>query len=135
MSDAKLIEKCKALAPDADIVAAGAFQPRGTQGAALLGPLGAFAGRYLAQAENVPRYAVVAVTADEVLLFRAESFSVGWQPAELVTRYPRDTTVITRENGILVRKLSLNLNGQRAALESPRVGPWHGAAVFAALAS
>ena len=133
MSDAKLIEACRALAPGTAITAAGVFQPRGTQGAMLLGPLGAFAGSFLARSENVPRYAVLAVTPDEVLMFRAESMSLGWRPAELVGRFPRNDTTIAPANGVLVRKLKLTHDGQSAALESPRIGPWHSAGVFAAL--
>jgi hypothetical protein len=135
VSDKNLIESCKALAPDADLVAAGAFQPRGTQGTLMLGPAGVLGGALLARNSHLPRYAILGVTATEILMFRAESFHAGWKPVELVERLPRDTTKVSTSQGVLVRKLTLEPAGAPPIkLESPRLGAWHGAGVLAALA-
>jgi hypothetical protein len=134
VSDHKLIEACSALHPGGTVVAAGAFQPRGTQGLLMLGPAGVLGGRMLSQSEDVPRYAIVAVTEQEILMFRAESFHAGWKPVELVGSYPRATTQVMRTPGVLVRKLTIEPEGGAPiALESPRIGAWHGAGVNAAL--
>ncbi|MCW2977078.1 MAG: hypothetical protein JWM06_2359 [Actinomycetia bacterium] len=135
MSDTSLIDACKALAPEADLVAAGAFQPRGTQGTLALGPAGVLAGAFLARNSHLPRYAILGVTASEILMFRAESFHAGWKPVELVERLPRDSTKVSTSQGVLVRKLTLEpAGGSPIKLESPRIGAWHGAGVLAALA-
>jgi hypothetical protein len=135
VSDKKLIAACETIEPGATFVAAGAFQPRGTQGAMMLGPAGVLAGGLLARNSHLPRYAILGVTASEILMFRAESFHAGWKPVELVERFPRDTTRVSTGQGVLVRKLSLEpKDGPRVALESPRLGAWHSAGVFAALA-
>ena len=117
------------------LFAAGAFQPRGTQGTdARAGRI--FGGTLLSRGFNVPRYAILGVTGQEILMFRAESFHVGWKPVELVGRFPRATTRITRSPGVFVRKLTLQPeSGAPFALESPRIGGWHSAGVNAALAA
>ena len=60
MSDQKLIDECAALVPGEQIVAAGAFQPRGTQLAMSAGILGIIASRVMAQNAHLPRYAAAA---------------------------------------------------------------------------
>jgi hypothetical protein len=128
MSDEHLIEACSQLVPDATFVAAGAFQPRGTQLATSMGPAGVFAGWFLAKTEDVPRYAIVGVTDSEVFLFHAPAARVGWKPDELVGRFPLSAAHMS--GGVLVRKLTIAANGSPdLKLESPRLGPWHGAAV------
>jgi hypothetical protein len=133
VSDAHLIEACSALTPDVTFSAAGAFQPRGTQVGTMLGPAGVLAGWFLAKTENVPRYAIVGVTASEVVLFRAAAAHIGWKPEEVVGRFPRSAARMS--GGVLVRKLTIAPDGgPELKLESPRLGPWHGAAVAKALA-
>ena len=133
MSDEHLVAACGQLVPDAAFVAAGAFQPRGTQAATMLGPLGVLAGSFLAKSENVPRFAVVGVTDSEVVLFHAGAFRVGWKPDEVVGRFPRGAAQMS--GGVLVRKLTIAQDGgQELKLESPRIGAWHGGAVATALA-
>jgi hypothetical protein len=136
MSDEKLITACEALEPETSFVAAGAFQPRGTQGTMMLGPAGILAGSLLNRNSHLPRYAILGVTASEILMFRAESFHAGWKPVELVERFPRSTTRASAGQGVLVRKLTLApTDGASIALESPRLGAWHSAGVFTALAT
>jgi hypothetical protein len=128
MSDEHLIAACSALVPDATFLAAGAFQPRGTQLATAMGPAGVFAGWFLAKTEDVPRYAIVGVTESEVVLFRAPAARVGWKPEEIVGRFPRSAARMS--SGVMVRKLTIESGGGAdLKLESPRIGPWHGAAV------
>lgn len=136
MSDQKLIEACSALYTEEPILHAGAFQPRGTQGVMMLGPAGVLAGRFLAKNSHLPRFAIIAVTASQILMFRAENIALGWKPAELVSKFPRSSTKVTVQPGVQVRKLTLDgPDGPDGAvrLESPRLGAWHGAAVIAAL--
>jgi hypothetical protein len=136
VSDHKLIEECSTLQPDVTFLAAGAFQPRGTQGTLMLGPAGILGGTLLSRSGNVPRYAILGITNQEILMFRAESFHAGWKPVELVGRFPRATTGITRSPGVFVRKLTLQpAGGAPFALESPRIGAWHSAGVNSALAA
>jgi hypothetical protein len=100
---------------------------------ALLGPAGALAGGLIARHAHLPRYAIVGVTASEIVLFSAESFHVGWKPSAVVSRFPRSTTTTSQRQGVLVRKLTLERAGESVALESPRLGRWHAAGVFSAL--
>jgi hypothetical protein len=136
VSDQKLIEECSTFQPSVTFLAAGAFQPRWTQGTLMLGPAGILGGTLLSRSGNVPRYAILGITAQEILMFRAESFHAGWKPVELVGRFLRGTTRITRSHGVFVRKLTLEPEGGTPfALESPRIGAWHSAGVNAALAA
>jgi hypothetical protein len=98
---------------------------------------GLFAARLAAKNAELPRFAVVAVTREEILLFSAESASFGWKPVRLLARYPRAGTEISVEPGVQVRKLTLRPAGgaQAVALESPRLGDWHGKGVLTALTS
>jgi hypothetical protein len=133
MSDQHLVEACTQLVPDAQFTAAGAFQPRGTQLMTSMGPAGFLAGWFLSKTEDVPRYAIVGVTGSEVIVFRAATFHAGWKPEEVVGRFPRSAA--STSGGVLVRKLTIAADGGRVLkLESPRIGPWHGAGVVAALA-
>jgi hypothetical protein len=133
VSDQHLVEACTQLVPDTHFIAAGAFQPRGTQAMTSLGPAGVFAGWFLSKSEDVPRYAIVGVTDSDVVVFRAASFHAGWKPEEVVGRFPRSAA--STSGGVLVRKLTIAADGGRVLkLESPRIGPWHGAGVAAALA-
>jgi hypothetical protein len=135
VSDQKLIEECSSLQPGVTFLAAGAFQPRGTQGTLMLGPAGILGGTLLSRSGTVPRYAILGITEQEILMFRAESFHVGCKPVELVGRFPRGTTRITSSPGVFVRKLTLEPEGGAPfALESPRIGAWHSAGVNTALA-
>jgi hypothetical protein len=127
MSDQHLIDACNELVPDARFSAAGAFQPRGTQLAASLGPAGVLAGWFLAKADDLPRYAIVGVTDNDVILFRAATMHLGWKPEQVVGRYPRASARMS--GGVQVRKLTIANGSRELKLESPRIGPWHGAAV------
>jgi hypothetical protein len=138
VSEEHLVEACEKLVPGEQIEAAGVFQPRGTAGlmGALPGAAGVLGGWIEAEERDLPRYAIVAVTAREIVLFAAESFSIGWKPKELVGRFPRESTQVDVAPGVEVRKLTLRPEGGGAfELESPRIGPWHGKAVIAALRS
>lgn len=101
----------------------------------LLGPAGVIAGWLMSRNLHLPRYAILGVTASEILMFRAESFHAGWNPLELVERFPRSSTRVSVQQGVLVRKLTLEpQGGRRVALESPRLGAWHSAGLLAVLA-
>ncbi len=154
MNEQALLSQAQEVVGQDDVLlAAGVFQPRGTQagmsgGAAVGGSLargvagmaltsagmavGGRAGQTAAGGLPTPRWTVLAVSAERIygLTGHGEGFAI--RPGEVFAVLRRDEVETTVHERVGVRVLEIRDTGSGAALEleTARLGGWHGADVL-----
>ena len=154
MNEQKLLSEAQAVVGQDDVLlAAGVFQPRGTQagmsgGAAVGGSLahgvagmaltaagmvaGERAGQTVASGTPTPRWTVLAVSSERIygLTGYGEGFAI--RPGAVFAVLRRDEVETTVHERVGVRVLEIVETGSGAALEleTARLGGWHGADVL-----
>jgi len=115
------------------VEAAGVFQPRGTAGAVTaVGAVGTVAGHELAKDEGVPRWTLIAVTAQHLYAFAAElALGGGVKSLEPFATFERDKIAITVHGRLGVRTFEVEdtTSGRRFEWEAQRFSPMHGSVV------
>jgi hypothetical protein len=134
VSESSLVEDAQQAIGGAEkVLAAGVFQPRGTEGSATAaGAVGALAGgRIMSEAERVPRWTLIAVTPTRLHAFEARGSAALFPPSPPFAAWDRDKVAITVHGRLGVRTFEVEdtETGQRFEFETPRFGPAHGTVV------
>jgi hypothetical protein len=135
VSEESLVEEAQHAIGDAEkVVAAGVFQPRGTEGSIDVGGVaGAMVGRtVMSEAQQVPRWTLIAVTEKRLHAFDAHGKGTGWSAGEPFETWDRDKIAITVHGRFGVRTFEVEdiETGRRFEFETPRFGPAHGTVVL-----
>ena len=154
MNEEKLLAEAQALVGGDDaLLAAGVFQPRGTQagmtgGAAVGGGLaqgvaglaataagiaiGQRAGNAAAHSQQVPRWTVLAVSPSRIYAFTGQGEGLAIRPVKLFAALDRAriTTRVHQRIGVQVLELIDEDTGDTLELETARLGRWHGTDVL-----
>jgi hypothetical protein len=134
VSEASLVEQAQqAIGGDEKVLGAGVFQPRGTEGSMTAGgAVGALVGgRVMSEAEQVPRWTLMAVTPTRLYAFEAHGSGVSWRAGTQFAAWDRDKVAITVHGRLGVRTFEVEdtESGQRFEFETPRFGADHGTVV------
>jgi hypothetical protein len=134
VSEESLVESAQQAIGDAEkVVAAGVFQPRGTEGSVDLGgATGALiGGTMMSEARQVPRWTLIAVTDTRIHAFDAHGEGTSWGAGAPFETWDRDKVAITVHGRLGVRTFEVEdtETGQRFEFETPRFGPAHGTVV------
>lgn len=134
MSEQSLVEEAQRAIGDAEkVLAAGVFQPRGTEGSIDVGGVaGAMVGGTLmSEAQHVPRWTLIAVTDDRLHAFEAHAKGTSWSVGEPFETWDRHKIAITVHGRFGVRTFEVEDvdTGRRFEFETPRFGPAHGTVV------
>jgi hypothetical protein len=134
VSESSLVEDAQQAIGGAEkVLAAGVFQPRGTEGSATAaGAVGALAGgRIMSEAERVPRWTLIAVTPTRLHAFEAHGSGTSWRAGAPFAAWDRDKVAITVHGRLGVRTFEVEdtETGQRFEFETTRFGPAHGTVV------
>lgn len=154
MNEQKLLSEAQEVVGQDDVLlAAGVFQPRGTQagmsgGAAVGGSLargvagmaltaagmavGQHAGRATAGDLPTPRWTVLAVSAERIYGLTGHGEGIAIRPGEVFTVLRRDEVETKVHERVGVRVLEIRETGSGAALEleTARLGGWHGSDIL-----
>ncbi len=154
MNEQKLLSEAQQIVGQDDVLlAAGVFQPRGTQagmsgGAATGGGLargvaglalsaagiaaGERAATTAARGLSTPRWTVLAVSADRIYGLTGHGEGLAIRPGEVFAVLSRDevTTKVHERVGVRVVEIIENGAGAALELETARLGGWHGADVL-----
>ncbi|MGY1711857.1 hypothetical protein ACI8AC_20365 [Geodermatophilus sp. SYSU D00758] len=158
MDEQKLLAAAQSIVGEEDtLLAAGVFQPRGTQGGMAAGAavggglaggvaalattatglaLGERAGAAAGHGLAVPRWTVLAVSATRIYAFVGEGHGLAVRPVELFSVLDRGVvrTRVHQRVGVRVLELVDARTDDTLELESARLGGWHGSDVLARLA-
>jgi hypothetical protein len=134
VSEASLLEEAQQAIGDTEkVLAAGVFQPRGTEGSIDAGGVvGAMVGgQVMSEAEQVPRWTLIAVTQTRLHAFEAHGKGTSWRVGAPFAAWDRDKIAITVHGRFGVRTFEVTdtETGRRFEFETPRFGPAHGTVV------
>jgi hypothetical protein len=135
VSEASLVDEAQQAIGDSEKVeAAGVFQPRGTEGSIDVGGVaGAMVGgTVMSEAQQVPRWTLIAVTETHVHAFEAHGKGTSWSVGAPFETWDRDKIAITVHGRFGVRTFEVEdtETGRRFEFETPRFGPAHGSVVL-----
>jgi uncharacterized protein YcnI len=135
MSEASLVEAAQQAIGDGEkVLAAGVFQPRGTEGSIDLGgAAGALVGgTIMSETQQVPRWTLIAVTESRLHAFDAHGKGTSWGAGEPFQTWDRAKIGITVHGRFGVRTFEVEdiETGRRFEFETPRFGPAHGTVVL-----
>ena len=135
MSEASLVEAAQEAIGDSEkVLAAGVFQPRGTEGSIdVAGATGALlGGQVMSAAEQVPRWTLMAVTDTRLHAFDAHGKGTSWGAGTPFATWDRAKIGITVHGRFGVRTFEVEdiETGRRFEFETPRFGPAHGTVVL-----
>jgi hypothetical protein len=134
MSEASLVDEAQQAIGDGEkVLAAGVFQPRGTEGSIDVGGMvGAMVGgQVMSETQQVPRWTLIAVTDTRLYAFDAHGEGTGWSAGKPFATWDRDKIGITVHGRFGVRTFEVEdiETGRRFEFETPRFGPAHGTVV------
>ncbi|MBM3675934.1 MAG: hypothetical protein FJW88_13515 [Actinobacteria bacterium] len=151
MSEQDYVQMVTPLVDGEEVLAAGVFQPRGTQGgmdaaggllgthnvgAAAAGMVGIVEAGHVASAvERQPRWTILAVTPTRVLAFEGVVDGIHWKPGARYATFARAGLGVSAKGRMSTRVLVLEStdDGTHLDLETMRVGPQHGTDVIRVL--
>ncbi|MBV9412579.1 MAG: hypothetical protein JO148_13345 [Acidimicrobiia bacterium] len=135
MSEESLVDEAQQAIGDGEkVLAAGVFQPRGTEGSIDVGGVAGavVGGTVMSETQQVPRWTLIAVTQDRLHAFEAHGKGTSWSVGDPFETWERPKIAITVHGRFGVRTFTVEdiETGRHFEFETPRFGPAHGTVVL-----